>query len=202
MVVEDLAQDYAGQPVLFLETDVDSNVLTGRNNRWWTAFGGGSVSLPMVMVDSGYAISYGYENFHTVYTGMINAALTRPAKAQLSASVQRVGDGLSVHVYVTNQSGVSLGSSNDATMWVIVYETFAEAPGDTERLTKRYVRALASQGISPALADDASASYNLDVDPLSGVVWENLRIVVLVDYLPAGLSPAYESLQAIQVDIP
>jgi hypothetical protein len=202
VVVEDLAQSYAGQPVLFLETDVDSDVLTGRQGRWWAAFGGGSVTLPMVMVDSGYAYSNGYENFQIVYTSMVNTSLARPTLAQLTASVQRVGDALSVNVTVTNQSGVTLGSSNGATVWIIVYETFADAPGATERLTTRYVRALASHGITPNLANGVSASYYLDVAALSGVVWDNLHVVALVDYRPGGLSGAFDTMQAIQVDIP
>lgn len=201
MAIENLAQDYTGQPVLFLETKVDVNYtdpLYLRQGRWWDAFGGGSVTLPLVMVDSGHDISNGFEDFQTVYSAMVDASLARPPQAQLSAMVTRVGDGLHVEMDVTNTSGITLGWDNTATAWVIVYEVF-DAPG-TESLTSRYVRAVVDQAITTDLADGATATYNLDVPPLSGVVWDNLHAVVLVDYLPADSTGAFDMLQALQVD--
>jgi len=204
LAIEELADDYAGQPVLFLETKVDVNYsdpLYLRQYRWWNAHGGGSITLPMTMVDSGHEISNGYlDDFNGVYSAMVDGSLARPPLAQLSANVTRVGDGLHVEMDVTNTSGVTLGWDNSATAWVIVYEVF-DTPGD-ESLTSRYVRAVVDYAIATDLADGATASYSLDVPALSGVVWDNLRAVVLVDYLPSGSAGAYDMLQALQVEVP
>ena len=75
----------------------------------------------MVMVDSGHDYSYGYENFMTNYSAMVDTSLARPPLAQISADVSRVDNHVHVEADVTNKSGVTLGSSNSATVWVIVY---------------------------------------------------------------------------------
>ena len=51
-MVDQLAEEYAGDPVVFIEYDVD-NPPGNRVSRWWAAWGsGGSVYLPLIMVDS------------------------------------------------------------------------------------------------------------------------------------------------------
>ncbi len=177
-----------------------SDPLALRLLRWWSAYPGSSVSLPMVMVDSGHDYSYGYENFMTNYSAMVDTSLARPPLAQITANLSRVGDHVHVTTEVTNKSEVTLGSSNSATVWVIVYEVF-EAPG-AESLTSRYVRTTVRQAISTNLANNATATFTLDTPDLSGVVWNNLRAVVLVDYLPAGSTEQFDTLQAIDKDIP
>lgn len=198
-MVEQLAQDYAGQPVLFLEHDVDDPTLGARQWRWWSAFGGSSVTLPMVMADSGNQISNGPEDFDTQYRAMVDASLARDPQAEIVASGQRSGDALHFDVQVTNRSGVTLGSGNGATVWAIVYEEFA-APG-SGRLTNRFVRVVASTSVSPDLAPDATRAFTLDTPALSGVNWGGLRAIVLVDYRPAGTSGAYDMLQAASVSV-
>ncbi|GAK57772.1 hypothetical protein U27_04739 [Candidatus Vecturithrix granuli] len=197
MAIEDtLVAKYANQPVVFIEYDVDSSLFSSRQSRWWAASTGGVVSLPLVMIDSGNAISNGYEDFATKYSAMVDASLARPAQATLTASSQRIGDTLQFSVQLTNQSGVTLGTSNSATVWAIVYEMFTTAPGATERLTKRYVRAAVSQAITSDLANGATRTFTITTPTLSGVVWTNLQWIVLADYLPAGSSGAYDMLQA------
>jgi len=154
----------------------------------------------MVMVDSGHDYSYGYENFMTNYSAMVDTSLARPPLAQITADVSRVDNHVHVEADVTNKSGVTLGSSNSATVWVIVYEVF-DAPG-AESLTSRYVRTTARQAITTNLADNATASFNLDTPDLSGVVWDNLHVVILVDHLPTGSTEQFDTLQAIDKDIP
>ena len=176
---------------------MDSSLFSSRQSRWYAAYEGGDYILPFVMTDSGNAISNGYEDFVTNYSTMVDASLARPVKATLAASSQRVGDTLRFTVQLTNQSGVTLGTSNSATVWAIVYEAFTTAPGATERLTKRYVRAAVPQAITTNLANGATRTFTITTPTLSGVVWANLRWIVLADYLPAGSSGAYDMLQAI-----
>ena len=196
-MVNQLATEYADQPVVFLEYDDDDNTFSSRKRRWWSTYGGGSVLLPLVMVDSGNYASSGYEDFDTKYRSMVDTSLAREPQAEISAVGQRVGDTLHFDVEVTNRSDVTLSSANSAAVWVIVYEEFASPGG--KRLTNRYVQAIDSNSISTALPPDGVQSFTLDATTLDGVVWDNLRAVVLVDYLPSGSSGAYDMLQAVSV---
>lgn len=174
---------------MFLEYDVDDNAFYSREGRWWAAYGAGSVILPLVMVDSGNQISNGSEDFYTVYKGMVHAALARPALAEIEAYRWRAGDKVTFSAQVTNRSGVTLSGGNAATVHAIVYEETQVA------ITGRYVRAVASTGIS-SLAPDATATFELETSELVDVDWDKLRYLVLVDYRPAGSSGPYDMLQA------
>jgi hypothetical protein len=187
--VEQLASDYAGQRVVFLEQDVDSPI-GSRYSRWWAAYGsGGSVTLPLVMADSGNQISNGSVDFYDTYKAMIDAELARPAQMEIQASTQRVGDTLYFDIELKNLSGVTLGSSNSATVHAIVYE-------DAHVIhTDRIVRAADQTIISPALAPGATKTLTLET-ALSGVDWDKIHPIVLVDYRPGGSSGAYDMLQA------
>jgi hypothetical protein len=183
-VVDDLADEYADQPVVFLEHDVD-DPQGDRISRFWAAYGPGSVTLPLIMVDSGEEISYGYVAFASTYRAMVNRALARPAQARLVVDRQRLGNSYSFEVQVTNLSDTTLSSSNEASVHVIVYEDTHVADTD------RFVRAATSVGIT-SLAPDETKTYNLTI-ALQDVNWSKLHSVVLVDYRPGG---AYDMLQA------
>lgn len=180
---------------MFLEHDAD-HPLGSRYSRWWAAFGsGGSVSLPMIMVDSGHQISNGYLSFHDVYRGLVDAELARPAKAHIRASCGRVGNRMRVTGQLTNLSGVTLSSAaNGATIHLIVYEDAHVADTD------RYVRAALSTAIASGLADGATRAFTLETADLAGVDWNKLHAVVLADYRPAGTSGPYDMLQAARAD--
>ena len=144
------------------------------------------------MTDSGYNTADGPVSFPTGQI-MIDDSLARAPKADIFAQVQRVGDSYHFDVQVTNLSGVGLSSSNEATVYAIVYEDVTPNASTTP-LTSRYVRAVASTGIS-SLANGATGSYSLDTSDLTGVDWGRLHPVVLVDYRPGG-SGYYDMLQA------
>lgn len=202
--METLAQDYAGDPVVFIEYNVDASTFSARQNRWWQAYpGSGSVYLPLAMVDSGNQYTDGYvSDYAATYMAMVDTSMARPPQAEIDATVTRVGDTLHIDAHVTNQLGEAIGPANQAKVWVIVYEEFGTPGGPgVGRLTMRYVRATASMGISTALADGQTGTYSLDTAALSGVVWENLHVIVLVDYFPADSLYAYDTLQAVLVEI-
>jgi len=190
-----LAGRYVGQPVVFLEYNADAGFR--REERWWAASNSSSVTLPMVMSDSGHQVSAGFEDFHTRYTAMVDTALARPAQAALTVTGRREGDTLSYTVQVTNLSGVALGPDNEATIWAIVYEVFDTA--GEERLTNRLVRAVAATPVTPSLAPEATTTMAVVTEPLTGVVWEHLHTIVLVDYRPGGTVMAFDMLQAVSV---
>ncbi|MBN1315516.1 MAG: hypothetical protein JXA42_08610 [Anaerolineales bacterium] len=122
-MVDQLADEYAGQLVVFLEQDID-NTVGGRYQTWWDAHEeGGSTMLPMVMVDSGHQISNGYEDFYSVYKAMVDAELARPPKAEIVAYHERTGDTLTIHGQLTNLSGVDLSEYDyHGTLQALIFE--------------------------------------------------------------------------------
>ncbi|NWG20513.1 MAG: hypothetical protein HXY39_09305 [Chloroflexi bacterium] len=191
-VLDQLATEYAAQPVVILEYDVD-NAPSDRYNRWWIAHGySGVVSLPMAMVGSGRLFADGavWRDFAGAYRQMINDELSRPPQAALSGAAERIGDQLRFTVSVTNLSNVTLSWDNAATVHVLVYEERQIA------LTGRYVRAAPVRTLQQPLAPGASTTVVLETEPLTGVQWDALRFVALIDYRPGGTSGAYEQLQA------
>jgi hypothetical protein len=183
-VVDQLAEEYADQPVVFLEHDVD-NPQGDRIDRFWAAYGPGSVTLPLVMVDSGEQISHGYVPFASTYRAMVDSALSRPPMARLVVDRQRVGNSYSFEVQVTNLSETTMSSSNETSVHVIVYEETHVADTD------RFVRGSTSVGITSLLPNETK-TFNLTIG-LHNVNWSRLHSVVLVDYRPGG---AYDMLQA------
>ena len=174
--------------MILIEQDVD-NPVGNRKGRWWTAYDGSSVTLPMMMVGSGYQISNGYVDFYPVYRNMIEAQLARPPQAAVNASYQRVGNHFDVRVSVTNESGVPLSYLNQATVHVIVYE---EAKVHD---TNRFVRAASSESISDSLEHGQTVSFILTTEDITPVNWDAVHVIALVDYRPQSTGP-YDTLQA------
>jgi hypothetical protein len=176
--------------VVFIEYPVDSAPYS-RNSRFWAAHGGGSVYLPEIIVDSGHRFTNGPEDYYSVYQGMVDAELTRPAEAEIAGVWWRDGDTVQFTVRLTNLSGVLLSEArNGAAVHAVVYEDAHVADTD------RFARAAVSVPVSADLAPGAAADFALATPALSGVNWDKLHFVVLADYRPAGTSGAYDMLQA------
>jgi hypothetical protein len=188
-VVDQLAGEYADDPVVFIEYDAD-NPAGNRISRWWASWGsGGSVYLPLIMVDSGNQISNGSVAFAQRYRAMVDAALQRPAAGRLEVHRERVGNAFRFEIELTNLSDETLSAANSATLHVIVYE---EAHvGDTDR----WVRAATYRSIS-TLPPGEAASFTVELAPLGVVDWDKLHSVVIADYRLGGATGAYDTLQA------
>jgi len=176
---------------VFLEQDVD-HTIGRRYDRWWAAHGqGGTVYLPLVMVDSGHRFSSGPVDFHSVYSGMVEAELARTPGADLESTSFRVGNRLQFSGRMTNHSGVTLSSTgNDATFHALVYEEVSAGS------TGRVIRAAVSSPITADLPDGDAVAFAMETPDLSGVNWDNLHSVVFADYRPEGSLGAYDMLQA------
>lgn len=174
--------------MIVIEQDVDHPVGT-RIGRWWAAYDGSYVMLPLVMVGSGYQISNGYVDFYTTYKNMIEMEKSRPPQADVTAYYERVGNHFQVTVNVTNQSGVPLSYVNDATVHVIVYE---EAKVN---ITQRFVRAATYASIMNTLENSGTASFNLVTEDIFPLNWDKIHVIALVDYRPLATGP-YDTLQA------
>jgi hypothetical protein len=186
--VDQLARDYAGQPVVFIEYDVDYPPAS-RYTRWWAAFSGSSAYLPLVMVDSGQQISNGHQTFYDVYAAMVNTAWMRPPEAELEAYWWLEGSRAQFYVRMKNLSPVALSMANTATLHGIVYEE------SRVKVTGRFARAAVETGI-PDLAPGETAVFQFGTSDLGQVNYDRLHVVVLADYRPRGPSEAFDMLQA------
>ena len=188
-MVDQLAQDYAGQPVVFIE-DYYAAPKGNRYSRFWAAHGAGSAYFPLIIVDSGHQVYDGPTQFYDTYKSMVDAELARAPLAEVSAVQQRAGSRLQFDVTVKNLSGVTLSSANSATVHVLVYEDARVG------VTGRYMRAAPYQAISTPLANNATTTFHLETEDLNNVDWSKLHAVALVDYRPGGSSGPYDTLQA------
>jgi len=137
-VIDQLAEEYAGQNVLFLEYDPDTTGST-RASHFFAAQGGGSATLPLAMVESGYRCTSGSQDFHTNFAEMIDTVQSMQAMAGLSATWAEVDDNAEVYVTVHNTSGINL-TKNNAHLHILVYaEEGREEESPYTHLTNRYV---------------------------------------------------------------
>lgn len=199
MAIEQLAKQYQGEPVVFLESDFYNDELQ-RDLYFWAAHKG-PASFPMVIVDSGNQVSSGYNSSTTNYKQMVDTALARPAGADVRASWWRDDDRIVAEVQVTNRTTVPLGGANAAQVHVIVYEN------TKVKLTSRFVRAEVSQQIGQDFMDlqpGATATYLLGSEDLTGVDWDKLDVVAIVDYRPVQGGPfdALQSALAVRISDP
>lgn len=190
--MDDLQDEYLrrGESVLFLEQN-DYEPVGNRIDRFWNAYGGTSASVPKVVIDSGYRVASGHQpDYRVAYRKLINEALERPPKADVSATYQVEGNTALVTVQVTNYSEQVLGELNFAAVTAIVYQNARIVH------THRFVRAAVELPIRSPLAVGATATYRLraEIDPT--VPWDQCRIVALVDYQPDLASSRYDMLQA------
>ncbi len=194
-MVDQLAQEYVGRPVFFPDHDVDSrDVSGGRLNVWLAAYGTGKTAyLPLIMIGSGFQISTGWVDFQSTYAAMIDAELSRPPKAWLSAFGRREGDRIRLSGRFVNQAGVPLSSAaNAASMNGMIYEeNFSLAH-------HRWVRAVVKSSLVQEIAPDASTVFSLLTPELAGVNWALLHPLVFADYQPGGNVPAFDMLQAAE----
>jgi hypothetical protein len=180
--------------VVFLEYDLRSYAyFDSRLTRWYKAHGMDTVATPWVMVDSGHQITYGYEDFASVYRNLVNGELPRPPRAQVEAYQRRVGDKVRFYVQLRNLTSATLSAyRNAATLHGLVYENVTT---DTDH---RYVRAIAPLGLEEDLMPGATAAVTMDTsfDVPSGVAWDRLSYLVLADFQPDGTAAAFDMLQA------
>ncbi len=190
-----MAAALSDRPVLFLEHDVD-HAPPSRIDRWWAGYGaGGSVTLPLAMVSSGHAVSNGSVGFETVYRTMVEDDLERPAEAAVAAYARRLGSTLRVYVRAENLSQQPLSAANAAALHVLVWEETRVAD------TGRFVRAAAVHPVADPL-DAGQAVTATDDFELSGVVWERVHAVALLDYRPGGDAGPFDVLQAAPAAAP
>lgn len=176
--------------MLILEEDVDDPP-GNRLDRWFAAYATpGDVYLPLVMVDSGDRIDNGNANFAHVYRGMIDDALLRPWSAAMTVSSSSSASTLSFDIELTNRSGVTLSSANDATVIALVWEE-PTSPGE--------LPVVAASGQTPisTLEHGATATIDLEVD-VTGLSAARIRWVVIAEFRPPDSDTAFKTLHAVR----
>jgi hypothetical protein len=168
-----------------------------RSNIWWTGYhvqapGADYAPQPMVMVDSGNQTFAGEADYEIRYDEMIRTALSREPKAMLRATYEQVGLSIVFGVEVQNLSGETLAAAaNSAAVHAFVYWTKPAGVVSSNLLT-------AISTPIQLLEPNQTATFTLQTPDLSISSYENLRYLVLVDYVPAEGQGAYDMLQAAE----
>jgi hypothetical protein len=183
-----LQSELEGRAVL-LEYDYDA-YLYGRQDRFW-ATGVSATYLPLVMVGSGYRTTSGPVDFEPVFSSMINEELMRPARAAVSAFWRRDGSTMRAYVEVLNLGDTDLEIDREASVWLIAYEKAHIGHSMT------WVRSTTQRSLPFDLEPGESAAVAIDSRPMSGVDWDSMAGLVLIEDRPNGIG-AYEMVQAAE----
>lgn len=187
--VEQLATQYASDPVVFLE-DAIYGAKGDRITRYQAV--GNAWYFPFIMVNSGRQHAEGPQtDFLAKYKGMVDAEKSRVALVEVSAWHRRVGNAVKLYVDVRNTTSATLGPNSFPTFaHGIVWEATKVAE------TNRYVRA-ALASAAPVIGPGGRAGFTLETAELTGVDWDKLHTLAIVDYKPGGITGStYDILQA------
>ncbi len=177
-----------GQAVL-LEYDYD-RFQGDRLFRFW-ATGVSAGFLPLVMVGSGYRTSSGQADYENVYRSMILDELARPPRAAIAAAWRPAGTAMRTYLTITNTGGATLRRSEEAAAWVVAYEKTVVGVSSTwVRMTRRWP-------LPDDLAPGETVHAVVDLPGLSGVDWNRMAAVALLEDRPGG-NGRYDMLQATE----
>lgn len=102
-----------------------------------------SPHTPLLMVDSGRWISYGFADYLAEYRRMVNAALDRPAEMVIHARKSRpVGGSFVIDAQVTNITDRTISAlENGATLHVFIFEgrRIRDIEWEVDRMASRHV---------------------------------------------------------------
>ncbi len=152
------------------------------------------IGLTWAVVDSGRMYNRGAETIEEAeeaFSEMLESALARPAEAEIHALWERVGDSVNVIVTVKNTSTITLSLANNAAVHAIVKEPNTVRPNHTT----------INPGIDSgrakieSLAPGETGTFTITVPNLDPINWDNIQVVVLVDYQVEPGSH-YDQLQA------
>jgi hypothetical protein len=147
------------------------------------------------MVDSGQAYSRGAETpeeAYTKYKAMIDAALPRPALANITAQYWREGSTIHVTGTVTNNSEVTLSAMNLAGFSATVKWPGPRLPFHVTNQAALYSATTSIEYLEPG----ETGTYQVSV-PISdqNVNWEQIEVYTMVDYETAP-GAIFDQLQA------
>ncbi len=197
-IVDGLAKSYAGDPVLFLQYELDSTVSRARHDRFMAAWqldkspAEREPATPHTMVDSGQHISYGERDFLVDFRKMIDEEMPRQAGAIIDAVRERPDSRtILLQAQVTNISTTTLQTiENGATLHAVLYE------GNRNLHYGTTVHAAQVVQLDEPLEPGQTRLFDLVFDVPRGVNGSLLDVAVLLDYLPPGGNGRWDMLQA------
>jgi len=133
----------------------------------------------------------GRVDFERVYRSMIDDELARPARGAVTGYCRRTGSVMRAYVEVLNLGDTYLEVGNDAAVWLVAYENNSIGHSMT------WVRSTAFQFLPFDLAPGESTTMVIDSPPMSGVDWNRMACLVMLEDRPNGLG-AYDMLQAAE----
>jgi hypothetical protein len=181
-----LQDEMRGRAVL-LEYDYDSFPF-GRLDRFWVSQPSATY-LPLAMVGSGYRATSGPAEFEDVFRSMLDDELARPARAEVAAFWRRNWNYMRVYVEVRNLGDADLEVDDEGSVWLIAYENSAVGHSTT------WVRSTEQQSLPFDLAPGELATVVFDSPPMSGIDWDTINGLVLVEDRPTA-DGVYDMLQA------
>ena len=197
-MIDQLAQDYANQPVVLIDYHYSLDVpplFEPPQARWEviqaTEEG---LGLTWAIVDSGRLHHRGAElpkEAYETYVEMINDSLAQPATAEINALWWMSGNTVKITATVTNNSTVTLSPVNNAGVYGIVKESGVQY----ETHTTHHAGLNAAKTAISSLEPGQTATFEIDVPDIHPTYWENVEVIVLVDYQTAP-GEHYEQLQA------
>lgn len=197
-MINQFAEDYSDQPVVFIDyrySMADPPEYPTPEFRWEiiraTEEG---LGLTWAVVDSGRMYNRGAETIEEAeeaFTEMLESALARPAEAEMHALWERVGDSVNVIVTVKNNSTITLSLANNAAVHAIVKEPNTVRPNHTTINPGLD----SGRAIIESLAPGETGTFSITVPNLDPINWDNVQVVVLVDYQVEPGSH-YDQLQA------
>ena len=152
------------------------------------------LGLTWAVVDSGRMYNRGAETIEEAeeaFTEMLESALARPAQAEIHALWEREGDSVKVIVTVKNTSTITLSLANNAAVHAIVKEPNTVRPNHTTINPGLD----SGRAMIENLAPGETGTFSITVPNLDPISWDNVQVVVLVDYQVAPNSH-YDQLQA------
>jgi len=201
-VINQLAEEYSNQPVVFLDYHYDLALEDGLPTYFppearWNVIQASEpgLGLTWAVVDSGRLHHRGAETpveAREAYITMIEDALLQPPKAEIYATWWREGNSVNITATVTNQSTITLSSANNAGVHAIVKEPYAQYPTHTT------LHPGLNGGMAkiPDLAPGETSTFHITIPDIYPQNWENLEFIVLVDYQTAP-DAKYDQLQAV-----
>ncbi len=197
-MINQLAVDYSNKPVVFIDYRYSLNIPPDYPTpefRWEiiqaTEEG---LGLTWAIVDSGRMHNRGAETTEEAeeaFTEMLESALARPAEAEIHALWEIEGDSINVIATVKNNSTTTLSLANNAAVHAIVKEPNTIRPNHTT------INPGLDSGRAKIenLAPGETGTFYITVPNLDPINWENVQVIVLVDYQVTPGSH-YDQLQA------
>lgn len=173
--------DRLHKPVAMFEYNADAQVDIGRRKaRFWANVGTSSLTLPMVMVNSGRELTYGsHDDYKKKYGGMIGMAMAERPTAEVKSWYKRAGlDTIHVQVDVKNIGSVALDPYADKPAQVVL---FLVEDIELVHMTKT-ARAVAYVELPDELKPGDSIELEGDLTGEKGTNYNKSKVVAVLEY--------------------